>query len=272
MAYARQRGFGGGVHEQGAGDPSSFDGDATGRDCRQPPTDMAYARQRGFGGGVHEQGAGLAPGGSRLSLHVWLAFLVAAILISLSPGAGAISSMSAGMRYGFRRSLANIAGMQLGLALQLVVVGIGLGALLAASTLAFNLVKAIGAAYLCYLGWLQFRAQTPLPQAASAAASAAPRSLFVQGFLVNASNPKATIFLLAVLPQFIDAHAPALPQYLVCMATLTVVDSIVMSGYALFASRVLRLVREPQHIRWMNRGFGSLFVLAGGFLALFRRA
>lgn len=194
-----------------------------------------------------------------MSLHVWLAFIVAAILISLSPGAGAISCMASGMRYGYRRSLPNIAGMQFGVALQLIVVGIGLGALLAASTLAFNLVKAFGVAYLCYLGWQQFRAKVePLQFADAGAAAGTPRALFVQGFLVNASNPKATIFLLAVLPQFIDAHAPALPQYLVCMATLTVVDIIVMSGYALFASRVLRLLREPRQLRWMNRCFGVL--------------
>jgi len=208
-----------------------------------------------------------------MSLQVWLAFIVAAILISLSPGAGAISCMASGMRYGYRRSLPNIAGMQLGIALQLLVVGIGLGALLATSTLAFNLVKGLGVAYLLYLGWQQFRAEArPVDFAHADAAAGTPRALFVQGFLVNASNPKATIFLLAVLPQFIDAHAPALPQYLICMATLTVVDLIVMSGYALFAARVLRLLREPGQIRWMNRGFGALFLLAGGFLALFRRA
>jgi homoserine/homoserine lactone efflux protein len=208
-----------------------------------------------------------------VSLQAWLALIVAAILISLSPGAGAISCMASGMRYGYRRSLPNIAGMQLGIALQLVVVGIGLGALLAASTFAFNLVKGFGVAYLCYLGWQQFRAEAqPVHLADADPAAGTPRALFVQGFLVNASNPKATIFLLAVLPQFIDPHAPPLPQYLVCMATLTVVDIIVMSSYALFAARVLRLLREPGQIRWMNRGFGTLFVLAGGFLALFRRA
>ncbi len=208
-----------------------------------------------------------------MSLQVWLTFIVAAMLISLSPGAGALSCMASGMRYGYRRSLPNIAGMQLGVALQLAVVGIGLGALLAASTLAFNLVKGFGVAYLCYLGWRQFRAEArPLQPEAADAAAGTPRALFVQGFLVNASNPKATIFLLAVLPQFIDAHAPVLPQYLVCMATLTVVDIVVMSGYALFAARVLRLLRAPRHLRWMNRGFGALFVLAAGFLALFRRA
>lgn len=208
-----------------------------------------------------------------MSLQVWLAFIVAAILISLSPGAGAISCMASGMRYGYRRSLPNIAGMQLGVALQLIVVGIGLGALLAASTLAFDLVKGFGVAYLCYLGWQQFRAEArPLQLADTGAAAGTPRALFVQGFLVNASNPKATIFLLAVLPQFIDPQAPQLRQYLVAMATLTVVDIIVMSGYALFASRVLRLLRQPRQLRWMNRGFGGLFVLAAGFLALFRRA
>jgi len=207
-----------------------------------------------------------------MSLQVWLAFIVAAMLISLSPGAGAISCMASGMRYGYRRSLPNIAGMQFGVALQLVVVGIGLGALLAASTLAFNLVKGFGVAYLCYLGWKQFHAEArPLQLADADAAAGTSRALFVQGFLVNASNPKATIFLLAVLPQFIDPHAPPLSQYLICMATLTVVDIIVMSAYALFASRVLRLLREPRQIRWMNRGFGVLFVLAGGFLAFFRR-
>ena len=208
-----------------------------------------------------------------MSLQVWPTFIVAAILISLSPGAGAISCMASGMRYGYRRSLPNIAGMQLGIALQLIVVGIGLGALLAASTLAFDLVKGFGVAYLCYLGWQQFSAEAqPLQLADAEAAAGTPRALFVQGFLVNASNPKATIFLLAVLPQFIDPQAPPLPQYLVCMATLTVVDIIVMSGYALFAARVLRLLRAPRQIRWMNRGFGALFVLAAGFLALFRRA
>ena len=208
-----------------------------------------------------------------MNLQVWLAFIVAAVLISLSPGAGAISCMASGMRYGYRRSLPNIAGMQLGVALQLVVVGIGLGALLAASTLAFNLVKVFGVAYLCYLGWQQFRAEArPVQLADVETAADTPRALFTQGFLVNASNPKATIFLLAVLPQFIDPHAPPLPQYLVCMATLTVVDIIVMSGYALFAARALRLLREPRQLRWMNRGFGGMFVLAAGFLALFRRA
>ena len=164
-----------------------------------------------------------------MSPPVWLAFILAAILISLSPGA--ISCLASGVRYGYRRSLANIAGMQLGHALQLVVVGAGLGALLAARTLDFDLVKTFGVAYLCHLGWQQFRvAATPVEICSQSRSAGTSRALITLGFLVIASNPKATVFLLAVLPQFIDAQALQLPQYLICMATLSVMDLVIMSG------------------------------------------
>ncbi|OQC05297.1 MAG: Homoserine/homoserine lactone efflux protein [Alphaproteobacteria bacterium ADurb.Bin100] len=88
----------------------------------------------------------------------------------------------------------------------------------------------------------------------------------------NALNPKGTVFLLAVLPQFIDAGRPLLAQYLTIAATFGVVECLVMSGYVALAARVLGTLRSPRHICWMNRGFGSLFVAAGAALALFKRA
>lgn len=205
-----------------------------------------------------------------MTLSVWLAFLVAAFLISLSPGPGAVYAMSCGMRHGYRHALVGIAGMQFGLALQLVVVAIGLGAILATSTLAFNVVKWFGVAYLAWLGWQQFRAE-PRAMSVEGAPAASRWKTFVQGFLVNASNPKATIFFLAVVPPFIDPARPLGAQYLAVMGTLAFTDLVVMSGYALLAARVLRLLREPHHIRWMNRGFGGLFMLAGALLATFKR-
>jgi homoserine/homoserine lactone efflux protein len=205
-----------------------------------------------------------------MTLSVWLAFLVAAFLISLSPGAGAVFAMSCGMRHGYRHALVGIAGMQLGLALQLLVVAIGLGAILATSTLAFNVVKWLGVAYLVWLGWQQFRA-APQAMSLDGAPAVSMRKTFMQGFLVNASNPKATVFFLAVVPPFIDPLRPLAAQYLAVMGTLAFTDVVVMSGYALLAARVLRLLREPHHIRWMNRAFGGLFMLAGALLATFKR-
>ena len=100
---------------------------------------------------------------------------------------------------------------------------------------------------------------------------ATPRELLLRGFLVNATNPKGILFMLAVLPQFIDPAQPQAVQYAICGATLACTDLVVMSGYTVFAARVLRLLRKPHHIRVMNRTFGGLFVAAGAALATFKR-
>jgi homoserine/homoserine lactone efflux protein len=135
-------------------------------------------------------------------------------------------------------------------------------------------LKWLGVAYLMWLGVQQWRSPAAPIQAADAAADAPAttrRSLLLRGWTVNALNPKGTVFLLAVMPQFLHPEQPMLGQYLVIAATFGVVEFCVMTGYAALASRVLRLLRTPRQIRWMNRSFGSLFVLAGAFLATFKR-
>ncbi len=208
-----------------------------------------------------------------MALDTWLAFFVASWLISLSPGAGAISCMAAGMRYGYARATWNILGLQLGILFVLAIVALGLGAIIAASTALFTAVKWLGAAYLVYLGVQQWRAPASPVRDASAGddSQGSPRRLVMRGFLVNATNPKGIVFMLAVLPQFIDPARPQLPQYLICGATLFFTDLVVMSGYTGVAAKVLRLLREPRHVRWINRTFGGLFVAAGAVLAAFRR-
>lgn len=208
-----------------------------------------------------------------MELETWLAFFVACWLISLSPGAGAISCMAAGLRYGFRRAAWNIAGLILGILFVLGIVAAGLGAILAASSLAFMIVKWLGVAYLVYLGVQQWRAPAfaVSADASESLLGATPRELLLRGFLVNATNPKGIVFMLAVLPQFIDPSRPQAVQYALCGATLALTDTVVMSGYTIFASRVLRLLREPHHLRVMNRTFGGLFVAAGAALATFKR-
>lgn len=204
-----------------------------------------------------------------MALQTWLAFLVACWVISLSPGAGAIASMSSGLQYGFLRGYWNA----LGLALQIAIVAAGVGAILATSALAFSLIKWFGVVYLVYLAVKQWKAlPSDMADNASARPIGRPLTLVLRGFLVNFSNPKAIVFMLAVLPQFIDPHAPLVEQYLVMGVTMITVDLIVMAGYTGLAARVLRLLRTPRQQRVMNRGFAALFVGAAALLATVRRA
>ncbi|EAN8120945.1 threonine transporter RhtB, partial [Salmonella enterica] len=196
-----------------------------------------------------------------MSMETWLAFLAACWVISLSPGAGAIASMSSGLQYGFWRGYWNALGLQLGLIVQIAVIAAGVGAILAASATAFQLIKWFGVGYLVYLAYKQWRA-LPMDMSDSSAVRpiGKPLSLVFRGFLVNVSNPKALVFMLAVLPQFINPHEPLLPQYLAITATMITVDMLVMAGYTGLAARVLRLLRTPKQQKRLNRTFAGLFI------------
>lgn len=208
-----------------------------------------------------------------MTLETWLAFFAASWIISLSPGAGAIASMSSGLQYGFLRGYWNALGLQLGLALQIAVVAGGLGAILAASSSAFYAIKWFGVIYLVYLAIRQWRAlPSNLTDDAAVRPIGKPMAMMFRGFLINTSNPKALVFMLAVLPQFVNPQAPLLAQYLILGATMICVDLIVMAGYTGLASKVLRLLRTPKQQQRMNRTFAGLFVGAAGFLASLHRA
>ena len=208
-----------------------------------------------------------------MNLETWIAFFVAGGVISLSPGAVALASMASGLQYGFRHGYWNAIGLQLALLLQIAIVATGVGALLATSPLAFSLIKAFGVAYLVYLGWRQWRAApAPVSEANLPHPPRKRRALVLSGFLVNASNPKAIIFILAVLPQFLDLQRAQLPQYLLMALTMVAVDLVVMAGYTGLAAKVLRVLRSEQQQRLLNRTFGALFMLAAGLLATVNRA
>jgi homoserine/homoserine lactone efflux protein len=107
---------------------------------------------------------------------------------------------------------------------------------------------------------------------AEAAEPPSRRSLVLRGWIVNALNPKGTVFLLAVVPQFLDLARPLTMQYATIGATLAFTDLVVMAGYTVLAARVLRLLRSQRQVKALNRVFGSLFVFVAMLLATFKRA
>jgi len=203
----------------------------------------------------------------------WLAFFAASWAISISPGAGAVAAMTAGLQNGFARGYFLTFGLILGLWSQLLLVGVGLGALIVASSAALAVIKWLGVAYLLWLGIAQWRAPAIGLQAQTdGAAVTLRRSLVVRGWVLNTLNPKGTLFMLAVVPQFLDPSRPLVPQYLVIAATLALTDLVINAGYTAFASRALAALRTPRQMRWVNRFFGSLFIALATLLATVKRS
>src|SRR5690606_306767 len=139
-----------------------------------------------------------------MSYQMWFAYMLACWVISISPGAGAIASMSSGLNYGFKRGYWNAIGLQLALLVQIGVVAAGAGVLFATTPLAFLIVKWFGVGYLLYLAYLQWKAPVQSIEIQSDLKQKSAMKLVISGFFVNMSNPKAIVFLLAVLPQFLD--------------------------------------------------------------------
>jgi len=200
-----------------------------------------------------------------MDLHTWIAFFAACCLIAISPGSGAVLSMSHGLSFGVRRTSATILGLQLGLLLILLVAGGGVGVGAACVRCGvFPAVKVLGACYLIYLGWSQWRSVGNGVDVGYLQASPMPwRQRTLAGFLTNATNPKGIIFMVAVLPQFLTAQRPLWQQLLVMSITCLAVDTVVMHGYAASASALRRWMRSAEAVRWQNRIFGGLLMLVG---------
>jgi len=208
-----------------------------------------------------------------MTFEWWFAYLLTSIILSLSPGSGAINTMTTAMNHGYRGAAASIAGLQTGLGIHIVLVGIGLGTLFSRSVLAFEVLKWAGAAYLIWLGIQQWRAAGALDLNTLAQTQTQSRGrLFKRAVFVNLTNPKSIVFLAALFPQFIVPHQPQIMQYVVLGVTTIVVDIIVMIGYATLATRIATWIKGPRQMKALNKVFGSLFMLVGALLASARHA
>lgn len=203
-----------------------------------------------------------------MSFQIWFAYMMACWVISVSPGAGAIASMSSGLSYGFKHGYWNAIGLQLALLVQIGIVAAGAGVLFATTPWAFLIVKWFGVLYLLYLAYLQWKAPIKSIEIQEDTQPKSIAKLVLNGFIVNMSNPKAIVFLLAVLPQFLDLSKPQWVQYVIMAVTMITIDLIVMAGYTGLAAKVLRLLTSPKQQKIMNRTFAILFTCAAGLLSL----
>lgn len=213
-----------------------------------------------------------------MDFQLWLAYFLACWVIAISPGSGAVLSMTHGLAYGVKKTSATIAGLEAGVAVLILVAGAGVGAVLLASATAFTAVKLLGAAYLIWLGCQQWRSRVSVvptadgtPAALLEASVPSRRQRFLLGLLTNITNPKGIVFNVAVLPQFINPSRPLALQLLVLLVTALTVDTVVMHGYAFLASRAQRWLATARARRAQNRVFGGVLIAMGASLLLVKR-
>ncbi|MBK5913251.1 LysE family transporter [Rhodocyclus purpureus] len=202
-----------------------------------------------------------------MSFSLWLAFVAVALVVSISPGPGAAATTAAAVNGGFAAGLRVALGLQIGLLLELAAAAAGVGAVLAASETAFVVLRSVGAAYLIWLGISAWRgSQRMLPAATGSVGSLAAKGWVRRGILVNLSNPKAILYIAALVPQFVIPDAPQLPQYFAIAATMVAIDGAVMFGYALLGVRLTGWLASPGRQRLLARIFGAVFVALGAAL------
>jgi homoserine/homoserine lactone efflux protein len=204
-----------------------------------------------------------------VSPRVWFFFVVTEAVLCLTPGPAVLFIVSCGLARGGRAALWGNAGILSANTFYFVVSAFGLGAVLLGSHDLFTVVKYTGAAYLVWLGIQTIRGAGLAIRTDSAAQPAVQHwRMLARGFVLQAANPKALLFFVALLPQFIDIHRPIAPQMLILALTSAAVEFVILAGYGYGASRAATLAREARFVRATNRASGGLLIATGTLLAL----
>jgi hypothetical protein len=201
----------------------------------------------------------------------FLAFLIAALVLAITPGPGIAYVVARTVAGGRAEGLASCVGTGIGGLLHVLAAAVGLSLLVAQSAVVFNLIKILGAAYLVYLG-LRMLLRRHSPTMMASVESAGARKALFEGILVEATNVKTALFFLAFLPQFTEPREALVPQVvlmgILCVMLNTLADiAAVLAAHRLLASGPARAARE----RWMTQACGMTMLGLGVFLGLTRR-
>ena len=204
-----------------------------------------------------------------MPLETWLIYVLTVLALMSTPGPSQLLMLSNSARNGFRRGTATACGDLTANAIQMLLAGLGLGAVLAASAYSLLVVKWMGVAYLLYLGIKIIRksGSQGLSESHSQARESL-KSLWLQGFLTSAANPKAVVFFAALFPQFIDPALGILNQLLILSFTYLIMDAFFLSIYGISASWIARKLQGEARA-YIDR-IGGSFVIAAAVLLGFK--
>lgn len=208
-----------------------------------------------------------------MSWDTYLIFLVTTAVVCLTPGPAALLVVAQGISNGFRRSYWAIAGIALANSIYFALSATGIAALIVASGTLFNVIKWVGVAYLFYLGIAAMRSKSSaLTVTGDARQAIGGKRAFWQAVVVELSNPKALLYFVALLPQFINPAEPLGMQMLIFGITCVGLDIVAYSLYGWLGSKTQRFTTNARFVKTSNRASGGLLIAAGAMMATVKRA
>jgi threonine/homoserine/homoserine lactone efflux protein len=203
-----------------------------------------------------------------MTLQTWLLFCATEAILSLIPGPAVLFVLACALRGGLPRGIQASGGILASNALYFALSATGIAAVLVASHTLFTIIKWAGAAYLVWLG-ARMLFSRPAPVHDTTPAGAPDPRVFWRAFLVQASNPKALLFFIALYPQFISANAPIVQQVLILGVSSIVLEFVILAGYSALAAQA-RNVAGTRFAGSLERIGGGVLIAAGARLAWIR--
>ena len=198
-----------------------------------------------------------------------LAFAAASAILIAIPGPSVLFVISRSLAHGRVGGLLSVVGNTAGVGVQIIAVALGVGALLAASEVAFTIVKFVGAAYLVYLGIQTIRHRKEKGSAEKEQPRRSTRRLLLESLVVGITNPKVAVFMVAVLPQFVDYSAGSVPLQLLTLGGTFLLIGLVFDGTWALAAGSGRdwFARSPKRVERLRATGGVMMIGLGGVLA-----
>lgn len=202
-----------------------------------------------------------------MSLEIWLAFIAASLILTMTPGPSILLGVVHSMKYGVRKVIFTALGDISANFIQMIIVSAGLGIIISNSELAFSIIKWLGVATLFYMGFkMLFDSPKQLQTLDTSHGSISAYKLYLSGFFVAAGNPKAIVFFTAFFPQFIDTSKPLLSQMMIMCPTMAALDFTWVMLYAISANKCLGFIQNKPKL--LNRIGGSTLLGAATVLAM----
>ena len=205
-----------------------------------------------------------------MNWELWGLFVVTEGLLCITPGPAVLLIVAQGLTRGIPASVSATFGVLTGNTIYFVLSATSLGVLIVASYEVFFFIKWLGAAYLVWLGISAFRGRSST-LSVSPAKRAGLLRVFANGIILQLANPKALLFFIALLPQFIDSKADIISQIFILGVTSVLLELFALLAYSAFASRFSAIAKQPRFVRTTDRIAGSFLIGAGALTAAIRR-